>query len=315
MSGKDENRRRHVRTDTFASVHTCSLPSCPVCRIVCTHSYFIDEGSAAETEPITLASNFDDGLPMGFERHRPAAEKFVPLIVPLIAVRHRGPVDIKTIVNEALLWLMEMSTLLDTTTRPTNAFLILGGTFFTATGHVNFSCCGNVVGTGVFDHTSIAHNQPCFYCHKKPGDVDAADGIASMVHQCAAIPTSTLQRLFYGPYRRMVAYNIQPFKVKMKAMDISIRVMAEVFVYDGGAVPEGTPGSKIYWFIRKRVAVDMKGKPVNRLDDRDEEKDPKKEASEEKVSQPVEVAVPEVGRRAEDCCGEPRRRRAIADGM
>ena len=276
----------------------------------------MDEGSAAETEPITLASNFDDGLPMGFERHRPAAEKFVPLIVPLIAVRHRGPVDIKTIVNEALLWLMEMSTLLDTTTRPTNAFLILGGTFFTATGHVNFSCCGNVVGTEAIDHTNIAYNHPCFYCHKKPGDVDDANGVASMVHQCAAIPTSTLQTLFYGPYRRTVAYNIQPFKFKLKARDITVRVLAEIIVLDGGAFPKAGAGSRISRFIFKRIIALHKGKPMNQFDRPRGEKDPEKEASEKKASQPVEVvAVPEVARRADDCCGEPRRRRTIADGV
>ena len=278
----------------------------------------MDECSTAEAEPITLASNFEEGLPMGFERHRPAAEKFVPLIVPIIAARHRGPVDTVPIFNRVLLWLMQLTTLLDTmpeTTEPIDVFFLFGGTFLTATGHSKFSVRPFTAGVGVFKHTNPAHNQPCFDCGKKPCDVDAADGIASMVHKCTAIPTSTLQRLFYGPYRRMVAYNIQPFKVKMKAMDISIRVMAEVFVYDGGAVPRGKPGTKISWFLRKRVAVDMKGKPVNRLDDRDEEKDPKKEASEEKVSQPVEVAVPEVVTRAADCCAGPRRRRAIADGM
>ena len=278
----------------------------------------MDECSAAEAEPITLASNFEEGLPMGFKRHRPAAEKFVPLIVPIIAARHRGPVDTVPIFNQMLFWLMKLTTLLDTmpeTTEPIDVFFLFGGTLLTATGHFKFSSCSLAGGVGVFKQTNLTHNQPCFDCGKKPCDVDAAYGIASTVHECTAIPTSTLQRLFYGPYRRMIAYNIQPFKVKMKAMDISIRVMAEVFVYDGGAVPRGKPGSKIYWFIRKRAAVDMKGKPVNRLDYRDEEKDPKKEASEEKVSQPVEVAVPEVGRRAEDCCGEPRRRRAIADGM
>ena len=272
----------------------------------------MDECSTAEAEPITLASNFEEGLPMGLERHRPAAEKLTPLIVPIIAARHRGPVDTVPIFNQMLFWLMKLTTLLDTmpeTTEPIDAFLLFGGTFLTATGHSKPGNCTFAAGVGVFDYTNLVRNQRCFDCGKKPCYVDAADGIASMVHECTAIPTSTLQRLFYGPYRRMVAYNIQPFQVKMKAMDISIRVMAEVFVYDGGAVPEGKPGSKIFQLIMKHVTVDMKGKPVNRLDDRHEEKDPKKEASEEKVSQPVEVAVPEVVTRAADCCAGPRRRR------
>ena len=276
----------------------------------------MDECRAAETEPISLASNVEEGLPIGAERHRPAAEKLAALVVPLIGVRHRGPVDTAPIVNRLQSVLMTMTRFFDKPVKwkslPT--LIILGGILYIPTGHVHFCNDGYLDGLAVHPKADEGFRQPCLYCHKEPDDVDDVDGVLAKEHKCTAVPTSTLQRLIYGPYRRTLACNIRPFKFKTKALDVDMRVVVDMIIFDDGFPPcaAAEVGMRFHDFIFKPLqAIMERRKQIKQRDSQPGETDPEKQALAK-----VEVATePDVGWCDDATCGVPRRRRGLADGL
>ena len=279
----------------------------------------MDECRVVETEPISLASNVEEGeegSPIGVERHRPAAEKLAALVVPLIGVRHHGSVDMAPIVKRLQSVLMTLTRCLDKVPvkwKSISTLIILGGIFCTPTGHVHFCNDGYLDGLAVHPKADEGFRQPCLYCHKEPDDVDDVDGILAKEHKCTAVPTSTLQRLIYGPYRRTLACNIRPFKFKTKALDVDMRVVVDMIIFDGGFPPRAAAevGTKFRDFIvEPLLAIMERRKQIKQRDSQPGETDPEKQALER-----VEMATePVVGGCDDARCGVPRRRRGLADG-
>ena len=276
----------------------------------------MDECRVVETEPISLVSNVEEGLPIGVERHRPAAEKLAALIVPLIGVRHHGPIDTAPIVNRTQNLLMRLTTKLDekpVKREPLIVLFILGGFFCTPTGLAHFCMDKYIDGSAVHIKADEGLHQPCLYCHKEPDDVDDVDGVFAKEHTCTAVPTSTLQWLIYGLYRRTLACNTRPFKFKTKAAkDVNIRVVVDMIIVDGGFLPRADVGMKFYDFIvEPLLAIVEHRKQIKQL-----RSQPGKNGAEKPALEKVEMATePEVDACNGARCGGPRRRRGLADDM